>query len=114
MWELYFECKKIKETFKRPISNSHKHNVLLQFRFPFSLDIRPNHTKTNKKHPKKPNKQPKTNTHGFLFLMDRTGNFLITGFPQTKRCKNIEVWEFSTPPDMSGGCGKLPKVKVIW
>ena len=76
-------------------------------------DKRPNHTKTNKKHPKKPNKQPKTNTHVFLFLMDRTGNFLITGLPQTKRCKNIEVWEFSTPPDMSGGCGKLPKIKVI-
>ena len=49
----------------------------------------------------------------FLFLMDRTRNFFGPGFPQTKRCKNIEVWEFSTPPDMSGGCGKLPKIKVI-
>ena len=46
---IVFWMQKIKETFKRPISNSHKQNVLLQFRFPFSLDIRPNHTKTNKK-----------------------------------------------------------------
>ena len=45
--------------------------------------------------------------------MDRTRVAVITGFPQTKRCKNIEVCEFSTPPDMSGGCGKLPKIKVI-
>ena len=30
------------------------------------------------------------------------------GLPQTKRCKNIEVWEFSTPLDMSGGYSPLP------
>ena len=31
-------------------------------------DIRPNHTITNKKYPKKPNEQPKTNTYGFFIF----------------------------------------------
>ena len=41
------------------------------------------------------------------------GSFWITGLPQTKRCKNLGVLKFSTPPDMSEGCGKLPKNQVI-
>ena len=35
------------------------------------------------------------------------------GFPQIKRCKNIEFLEFSTHPCMPRECGKLPKIKVI-
>jgi len=49
----------------------------------------------------------------FLIFMDRTRNFFSPGFPQTKRCKNIEVWEFSRDPDIPRVSGKLPKIKVI-
>ena len=76
-------------------------------------DIGPNHTKENKNNNKNNNKTTKNQHTLFLIFMDRTRNFFSPGFPQTKRCKNIEVWEFSTPPDMSGVCGKLPKFKVI-
>ena len=41
------------------------------------------------------------------------GSFWITGLPQTKQCKNIWVLDFSKHPDMSGGYGKMPKLKVI-
>ena len=32
--------------------------------------------------------------------------FFSPGFPQAKRCKNIEVWQFSTHPAIPTGCGK--------
>ena len=70
-------------------------------------DIGPDHTKENN------NKTTKNQHILFLIFMDRTRNFFGRGFPQTKQCKNIEVWEFSRDPDIPRVSGKLPKVKVI-
>ena len=72
-------------------------------------DIGPNHTKENKNN----NKTTKNQHTLFLIFMDRTRNFFGPGFPQTKRCKNIEVWEFSIDPYIPMVYGKLPKIKVI-
>ena len=80
-------------------------------------DIRPNHTKTNKKHPKKPNKQPKTNTHGFLFLMDRTGNFLLLDFHRPNGAKILRFGNFPHPLTCLGGvenCQKSKSFSKIW
>ena len=76
-------------------------------------DIGPNHTKENKNNNKNNNKTTKNQHTLFLIFMDRTRNFFSPGFPQTKRCKNIEVWEFSRDPDIPRVSGKLPKIKVI-
>ena len=76
-------------------------------------DIGPNHTKENKNNNKNNNKTTKNQHTLFLIFMDRTRNFFGPGFPQTKRCKNIEVWEFSRDPDIPRVSGKLPKIKVI-
>ena len=73
-------------------------------------DIGPNHTKENKNNNNKTTKNQHTL---FLIFMDRTRNFFGPGLPQTKRCKNIEVWEFSRDPDIPRVSGKLPKIKVI-
>jgi len=45
-------------------------------------------------------KTPKVENLGFT-------NFFGPGFPQTKRCKNIDFLEFSTHPCMSRECGKF-------
>ena len=36
--------------------------------------------------------------------------FFGPGFPQTKRCKNIDFLEFSTLPGYTRVCGKFTKV----
>ena len=59
-------------------------------------------TKTTK------NERPKT-----MRIYGPDKKFFSPGFPQAKRCKNIEVWQFSTHPSIPTGCGKLPKIKVI-
>ena len=78
-------------------------------------DIRPNHTK--KKQPKtkkKSTKNPQKTQHTwFLSIYGPDRNFFSPGFPQTKRCKNIEVSEFSIDHDLPKVYGKLPKIKVI-
>ena len=51
-------------------------------------------------------KKPKVENLGLV-------NFWITGLPQTKRCKNLWVLDFSIHPDISGGYGKMPKNQVI-
>ena len=62
------------------------------FRGPKYDDIRPNHTK--KKTKNQTNKK-NTNAQKPCELMDQTRNFFSPGFPQAKRCKNIDVSEFS-------------------
>ena len=74
-------------------------------------DIRPNHTKTNKKTKRTKNNK---NQHTWFLIFNGPDKELFSpGFPQTKRCKNIEVWEFSRDPDIPKVSGKLPKIKVI-
>ena len=39
--------------------------------------------------------------------------FFSPGFPQAKRCKNIEVWQFSIDHDIPKVFGKLPKTTSL-
>ena len=79
----------------------------------------PHPKKTNKKTNKKTKKQTKKqkttkNQHTWFLIFHGPDKELFSpGFPQTKRCKNIEVLQFSTHPHIPTGCGKLPKIKVI-
>ena len=76
-------------------------------------DIRPNHTKTNKKTTTKKQKQPKTNTHGFWFFMDRTRNFFSPGLPQKiLRFRNFP--ETMTYPESLENCQKSKSFSKIW
>ena len=75
-------------------------------------DIRPNHTKKTKKNNKNNQNNQKPTHLVFDFLWTGQKNF-SPGFPQTKRCKNIEVSQFSIDPDIPKVYGKLPKIKVI-
>ena len=73
-------------------------------------DIRPNHTK------KKP-KQPKTNTPGFLFFMDRTKKFLVHHLHRPNGAKILRFRNFPetmTYPESLENCQKSKSFSKIW
>ena len=76
-------------------------------------NIRQNHTKKKKKTTTKTTKTTKNQHTWFLIFYGPDKNFFSPPFTQTKRCKNIEVWEFSIDPYIPRVYGKLPKIKVI-
>ena len=75
-------------------------------------DIRPSHTKT-----KNNQKQKKTNTHGFWFLMDRTRNFLVQDFHRPNGVKILRFGNFPETmiyPRSLENCQKSKSFSKIW